>query len=296
MAKTGAFLEDHAFLIDGLLALHISASQKEAIARAIEGRDGGSRRLLAQSPLSYACELTDLARALFGAPSGGFFDTRADQSDVFMRARSTHDGAIPSGASVMLASLVELHSLVGNGGYLDAAKGTLASLSAAIAESPVGAANAVRSLLRLVQSGAVADGGETAEPAKSRFTPVEIFATEERITVGKDRPAKLRLVMKIAEGYHINAAEPGDEKLVGLRVWVVNGGGIAAYADYPKGEPYGPDGKTRVHRGSIEFDVAVEKSGEITGRPLLAVTFQACTDRECLAPMTAELAVAIDPE
>jgi hypothetical protein len=194
----------------------------------------------------------------------------------------------------MLANLVELHAHVGDGGYLESARASLASLSAAIAESPVGAAQAVRSLLRLISTGAVPDQSAPEPPSKPRFTPVEIFATEERIAVGKDHPAKLRLVLRIATGYHINAAEPGDPTLIPLRVGVINGSGIAVYGDYPVGEKYGPQGEARVHKGSVEFDVAVERSGEWRGRPLLAVTFQACTDTECLAPMTAELDVAVD--
>ncbi len=292
-AKTGAFLEDYAFFIDGLLAIH-GAMSKETIARAIEASGDERVRTLARSALSIARELTGQAQTLFGAPAGGFYDTRAEQADLFIRARSTHDGAIPSGASVMLANLVQLHELVGNGGYLDGARASLASLSGAIAESPLGAANAVRSLLKLIQSGAAPDAGAADEPEKPRFTPVEIFATEERIHVGKDRPAKLGLTLKIAPGYHINAAEPGEANLVGLRVSVINGGGVAAFADYPAGEPYGDKGEIRVHRGSVDFDVVVEQTGPITGQPLLAVTFQACTDRECLAPMTAELSVSID--
>jgi uncharacterized protein len=283
-ARTAAFLEDYAFLIDGLLALHVAAKKLPSLGAFAQGHD----------PLSVACELMDRATALFGAHAGGFFDTRADQSDVFIRARSTHDGAIPSGASVMLANLMQLHELVGNGGYLEAARASLASLSSAIAESPVGAANAVRSLLRLISSGAIADAAIHEEAEKPRFTPVEIFATEERVQVGKDRPATLRLTLKIAPGYHINAAAPGSKDLLPLRVGVVNGSGIIVYADYPEGERYGDKGELRVHKGSVEFDIALERSGEWKGRPLLAVTFQACTETECLTPMTAELDVAVD--
>ncbi|MBX3375756.1 MAG: DUF255 domain-containing protein [Phycisphaeraceae bacterium] len=287
-ARIEGVLEDYAFVIDGLLALHVAIEKSTEVCESVEFHE----------PLTAARELMARAQSLFGSPDGGFFDTRADQADLFVRARSTHDGAMASGSSVMLANLAELHELTGDGGYRDAARSCLMSVSGAIAESPVGTANAVRTLLRMVQSGVVTDGGEEtrAEAARERFTPVEIFATEERVAVGRDRPASLRLVLKIADGYHINAADPGAEGLVGLRVWVVNGGGIAAYADYPKGEGYGERGELRVHRGSVEFDVAVEQVGDITGQPLLAVTFQACTDRECLAPMTAELAVAIDAE
>jgi hypothetical protein len=106
----------------------------------------------------------------------------------------------------------------------------------------------------------------------------------------------LHLVLRIAEGYHINAADPGPggAGLRPLRVGVINGTGVAAYADYPAGEAYGMDGEIRVHKGQVELTVVVEREGEWSGRPILAVTYQACTDTECLAPITAELDVAID--
>ena len=39
---------------------------------------------------------------------------------------------------------------------------------------------------------------------------------------------------------------------------------------------------------------ALERTGEVAGTPILTAVFQACTDTECLPPITAELDVAID--
>ncbi|MEX2217854.1 MAG: thioredoxin domain-containing protein [Phycisphaerales bacterium] len=292
-AKTPAFLEDYAFVIDALLSLTAA------------GRDH----------LAQAKDHADEARRLFGDPGaaggpgggggGGYFDTRADQPDLFLRARSTHDGALPSGSSVMLQNLVALHDLTRDPRYLDDAIATLASLSAAVARSPTSTINAVRSLLALLAEGdaiaaqLAALGPAPPPPAAASpadFSPVEVYASTDRVAVGPGTPARLRLVVRIAPGHHITAADPGPggQGLVPLRVHVVNGTGIAAYADYPQGEPYGPDADIRIHKGSLEFDVALESTGSWSGRPLLAVTFQACTDTECLEPQTVELAVAID--
>jgi hypothetical protein len=136
----------------------------------------------------------------------------------------------------------------------------------------------------------------TQESGGAAFTPVEIYATTERVEVGKDRPAQLQLVLRIADGYHITAADPGPggQGLAPLRVSVINGAGVAAYADYPPGEPYGDRGDTRIHKGELEFTVALERTGEWSGRPLLTLSCQACTDTECLPPTVAELDVAID--
>jgi len=40
--------------------------------------------------------------------------------------------------------------------------------------------------------------------------------------------------------------------------------------------------------------VVLERTGAITGRPVIVVSFQACTEAECLRPGRVELDVAID--
>jgi hypothetical protein len=204
----------------------------------------------------------------------------------------------------MLNNLIDLQEVQGRREDLDAATACLASLSGAIAASPVATANATRGLLRLLVrypaalAAALPAGSPAGAPAQpGTFTPVVVFASTDRITVGKDEPVGLTLRLRIAEGYHITAADPGPDApaLVPLRVDVAGGGGIAAYADYPAGEPLGgPLGRVLVHRGEFELPVAVERTGGWTGKPILTVTFQACTDTACLQPATVELDVAID--
>jgi thiol:disulfide interchange protein len=85
--------------------------------------------------------------------------------------------------------------------------------------------------------------------------------------------------------------------LVSFRVHVVGGSGIAVYADYPAGSAEGSEvvGKVKVYRGEFELDVVIEREGEWKGTPLIGVTYQACTETECLRARTVELDVAIDP-
>ena len=101
------------------------------------------------------------------------------------------------------------------------------------------------------------------------------------------------MLVRIADGYHIVAAQsPGG--LVPMRVGIIGGTGVVAFADYPEGEEYGTEPKIRVYRGAFELKVILELEGEWSGRPLVSVLYQACSDTECLAPMTVELDVAID--
>ncbi|MEZ6242306.1 MAG: thioredoxin domain-containing protein [Phycisphaerales bacterium] len=289
-AKTPAFLEDHAALIRALVALHASPFA------------AGDQRL------RDAVEIADLAEAAFAAPGGGYFDTREGQGDLFVRTRSTYDGAIPCGSSLMLGALLMLHDATGEGRFLDRAVGALSSLSPRLARSPVAVVEATRQLLRMLRSPVLAGRMTLDEP--QRFVtndaapfPVEVLASADTIEVAPDRPASFRLRLEIKDAYHIVAADPGEggRGLIPLRVGLVRGQGVAVYADYPAGEAFDPGipgvGDIRVHHGVIEFDVAIEHApgvGPSTGDPILGVTFQACTQTECLEPRTLELGVEID--
>jgi len=107
--------------------------------------------------------------------------------------------------------------------------------------------------------------------------------------------------VRIAEGFHVTAADPkpSDESLglAPFRVLVVGGEGIAAYADYPEGDEHGlADDSFRAYTDSFELRIAIEQTGDLLGRPRLAITYQACTQTECLLPRTVELDVAIEAE
>ena len=287
-AGTPAFLEDHAMLIAGLVELHRACRAIDASAddRYLEA----ARRLAA------------VAREAFGAEGGGYFDTRAAQSDLFVRTRTTSDGAMASGSSAMIHALLALHEETGERAYLDDALGALRSVSADIAANPLSTSNATRALLRMLAMPELAESealGETPAPAvEPGFTPVEIFASTDRVQIGEDRPGEFTVRLRIADGFHVLAAEPGPggEGLVALRVHVVGGTGLNAYADYPMGGAYEGDAAAEllVHEGEVEFAIVVEAAEEWSGRPVVAVTYQACTDTECLMPMTVELDVAID--
>jgi uncharacterized protein YyaL (SSP411 family) len=314
-------LEDSACMIHGLLAL---ARQLEGPAR--------ERRI------TQARELLSSARAaFFDAATGAMYDTREHAPNLFVRARSTHDGALPSAASVMVNALIDLAELTGDPGFAGQALASLDTYSGEIAENPVGACNSVRALLRLLiasESGQLAPASDHAQgapasplrplraadvrdqaaeeiraqrAARERATTrhgtevVEIFAGIDRIRVAPAEPAELQLVVRIAEGWHVTAADPGAsdaaKRMIPFRVAIINGSGVAAYADYPDGQPQGVSsiGTINAYRGTIELRVALERTGEWKGTPILCVMYQACSDHECLAPTTVELDIAIDP-
>jgi hypothetical protein len=321
-AHTPGILEDHAFLCKALLAL----------ARALPCFDrDGSRPLAAAADI--ARRAIDRFADVSGAVPAGFFDTAADAPDLFARARAAHDGAMPSASSVMLDALLDLAELDPAHAPLwrAHAAGTLAAVSPAIAENPVGVVNSTRLLLRVLPQRDrfttldpafaalfAPDSGRTPSQRERELTaradaaraPIEIYASSERIAITDATPGELTLILKIPEGYHLVAADPGPhapEGLIPLRVGLVSGSGVAVYCDYPRGTPSTIEGVGTVFvhdaadhaldEGGLTLRVAIEKApgvGPSPGRPILGLSFQACTDTACMRPRTVELDVALD--
>jgi len=285
--EVGGFLEDYACMAHACVELHRT------------GNDASGKWLDQARGL-----IADVEGRFGDAASGAFFDTLADQPDLFVRARSAYDGAIPSGSSVMVNTLIDLFEVTGDSAYFDRAVRALRSISAFLADAPLGAAGSTRALLRLlrVDKGAVetafAADTQPRQAVAADFTPVEVHAAVERLALSPGRPASLTLRFRIAEGYHINAADVGDgpdtADLIPLRVSIVGGSGVDIFADYTAGTPFGVDGRLRVHSGGFELTVVVERTGVWNGTPLIGVTYQACTEDACLAPRTVELDVALD--
>ncbi len=301
-AKTPGFLEDYAMLAHGLLALHRAAAAL------------GHSKTDRSRWLDAAREIMALAEARFADPAlpGVYYDTAPGQSDLIVRTRSTHDGALPSAASFMLHNWIDLHDLTRGERDRERALASAAGMSRAIAESPVGAVNSTRALLRLLRLDPAAaaklnpDGAaDDDRVVRMDDAPVEIFAGAERIAVPPmgQGSAALTLELRIKPGFHINSREPGVEGLSPLNIEVTGGTGVSASVKYPTGTPYigealPPEdrGTLMVHSGVIRLEITLTRTSEAwSGRPLIHVTYQACDDSACFQPITAELDVAIDP-
>ncbi|XVJ58063.1 MAG: DUF255 domain-containing protein [Tepidisphaera sp.] len=289
-ASGHGFFEDYAFVIRGLLDL-----------ADVSGADTSWR--------SIAARLSGRAKALFRDEATGiYYDTRADQPDLFVRARSVHDGAIPSASGVHLHNLLSLAAATGDQAWAREASDLLASMSGKVAESSVGAINSIRAAVRMLTDerfaqvyGAVL-GGKDDVPDPEATTLVEMYAGVERIDIGPGKPGLFELRVKIAPGCHLIAAEPGESwegVLTPMRIFAMDASGgpacVEVYAEYPEGEPYGMDGgPVRVYKGEFTMRVVVEAETEWKGRPLLGVEYQACSETACMKASRVELDVAID--
>jgi hypothetical protein len=116
-AKVPAYLDDYAFLVDGLIALH---------------RASGDDRWLRA-----AGELTDAQIELFwDEPVGGFFYTSTLHEKLIARSKLSTDNVTPSGNSVSAANLVVLAVALDKPEYLARAEKCIQSAGPILDEHP----------------------------------------------------------------------------------------------------------------------------------------------------------------
>jgi uncharacterized protein YyaL (SSP411 family) len=100
--KLNAYLEDYAYLLDGLVSLYEATFEPRWIADALDL----SRVLIEQ---------------FWDEAGGGFFYTGRDHEALISRAKDPHDNATPSGNGVAAYALQRLGHLLGEPRYLEAA-------------------------------------------------------------------------------------------------------------------------------------------------------------------------------
>ena len=299
VAKVPALLEDYAMLIAGLIKLNQAPLARN------------------QTSIETILELADQAHELFADDAGSYYDTRANQSDLFVRTRSYHDGAVPSAIGVMLHDLVNIANLVNANDtdnadaikYRTRAAKLLESISPSLASHPMSSINSARAMIQMLEEEeeyagvyTFAGSGAAAESAPPINSPVQVLVSTDLITVTDEDPASFKVAIDIQDGYHIVAAMPGSSDaaklLLPLRVGLTKGQGVAVFADYPEGQEYGLEtvGTFNINSGRIEFDVMIEKApgvGPTPGAPVIGVSFQACNDSACQSPQTVELDIEI---
>jgi len=104
-AKLNAYLDDYAFLIDGLIALHEASSSDTSSPKS--------------KWLDLAIELQKKQDELFwDKEDGGYFFTSGDHESLLARSKNPADNARPSGNSVSALNLIYLSQATGNEEYL----------------------------------------------------------------------------------------------------------------------------------------------------------------------------------
>ncbi len=121
-AHLNAYLDDYAYLIDGVLELLQARWRTQ--------------------DLTFACALADCLLDHFeDREYGGFFFTSDDHEQLVQRPKSFADESTPSGNGIAASALSRLGYLVGETRYLEAAERTLKQAAESINASPIGHAS-----------------------------------------------------------------------------------------------------------------------------------------------------------
>ncbi len=181
-ARIDGFLEDYAFLIDGLLALYRATFEPEWI--------------------EWAEQLARVAiEDFYDADAGAFYDTSVSGEQLIARPRDAFDNATPSGNSVIVDVLTRLAHLVGDVEFSRLARGVIEEHVAVASEHPHG-------LSRLLCAADFATGPSA-----------EIALIGSRADVGR-REMLAALRDEYLPRVVVAAAEPGDESSAAIDLLV----------------------------------------------------------------------------
>lgn len=118
-ARYNAYLEDYAYLADGLLALY--------------------QTVFDERWFLWARELADTALAHFAdVENGGFFDTSDDHEALIQRPKDLQDNAVPSGNAMMAQVLLQLGLYTGEDRNMAVAERSIMALQPAMSQYPTG--------------------------------------------------------------------------------------------------------------------------------------------------------------
>ncbi|MDX2038976.1 MAG: DUF255 domain-containing protein [Isosphaeraceae bacterium] len=295
VAKLPAYLEDYAFLADGLLRLHAAT------------RD--------EKHLTHARTVVDrMLKDFSDHQEGGFFFTADDHESLLARPKDPFDNAIPGANSLAIRSLVRLGVATGERAYLDHARRALEAFSSSMSSNPAGAPIMLTALEEYLDAVA---GGETPQPksmsvlggltnlkppAPGGVVKASLEPSTAKLSVGATATLKLRI--SIAPRFHIYANPTGSETVDPTTVDLEPGSPFEVVkVDYPAGKAMtlaslGPE-KLNLYEETVEVGVVLRaKPGTQPGRfeCKLRLRYQACDDRSCLAPATLKPAFAVEVE
>jgi len=290
-AKLPAYLEDHAFLVHGLLRLHHAT---------------GDARWLRE-----AQTLTERMLADFeDREQGGFFFTANDHESLLARAKDPFDNALPSGNSIAILDLLELHRATGKSVYLEHAGKALEAFSTLLAQVPVALPLVLVGLEQYLDAKPGLTTPKPLAPGAPGDAPdgVVVMGSARRpdgapATTAPGREFEAVVTVTIQDGWHIYAnptslaemkpstldLEPQSEPSARL-----------LEVSYPAGptKVLGSLGSEKVslYQGKVEFKARLRLAADAKPGTIelkLRLSYQACNDRLCRAPARLDIPLSV---
>ncbi|MCC7229471.1 MAG: hypothetical protein IT203_03690, partial [Fimbriimonadaceae bacterium] len=257
--KGEAYLEDYAYLADGLISLAHAKALYEAHVKA---HDGGRS---AGSWLDEAQRLADVMVHRFYDPAvGGFFSTCDRHEDLFGRTKPVFDQPIPSANAIAVRVLIEI-------GDVPRARACLENFKGWMARAPRATEALHLALLGLPgESVPESDGGVVQHQEK-----VVVEPTATNLKADPSGLANGSVQISIPDGQHLNTANPPAR-------WLTP---TAIQFEPPIGRAIYPEGIDDRYVGNLLIPIEIRLlNGESGADVQLTVSYQACTESECLLP------------
>jgi uncharacterized protein len=271
-AKGTGFLDDHAFLVHGLLGLADAT--------------GDAKWRKKASPL------VTIQRQKFAAEGGGFYNTPSDGEKLFARGKDSYDGAQPSANGVSVRNFLRLWQATADEGYRSEYERDLKRLGAAMKGEPTSVPGALLALDAGLPLGALKDlSTRLAEQVKNPKSSADVVKADLSVGSLADGLEKYYVRITVAKGWHVYANPVGNDKLAESATVVelrADGEKLSIhYPTYPKGtEKKGELGDYKVYEGGVSVLVEVAYDTVKDKKMSARVTVVACNDKVCLAPAT----------
>jgi hypothetical protein len=280
-AKIPAYLEDHAFLAQAMLALERATGDERWLREARKSAD-------------------EMVERFWDESAGGFFNSADDQGTPLVRFKSPHDGVLPSGNSAAIRALVALAERVDDDRYAELAGRALATFAGTLGMNPSESTNMVRALCeyldaKLPPAHLAMRASDTAEPAIVRANAI--------VSVDKLKPGRefqVAVIATISRDWHIYANPSSKPEFSATTLTLTSDLPLEdVRIRYPEAQTFRADGVAEpinVYSGQALFRATAtlsEKADATAGELRLAVRFQACNDQRCLAPKTIEVILPI---
>jgi hypothetical protein len=274
--RLNGYLDDYAFLIHGLLALHDATSDARWLAEA---------KALADTMVKWHADVEN----------GGFFYTSHVHEKLFARSKDQYDGAQPSGNSMAALVLVRLGKKTGDATYRDRAAKSFEAFGASLQANPTALTTMLCAVGEYLDAGA-AKAKPSGNPGGKGLRSDSVVKVAASASKPDDKGREIVTVtFDIDKPWHIYANPVGQETLEGAQTEITIAGASKPKllkVEFPKGRKIEDKlvGDYSVYEGKVEIKAIVERAPGDKEPLELTAKFVACEESKdgkvgrCLLP------------
>ncbi|MBC7807086.1 MAG: hypothetical protein H7145_13160, partial [Akkermansiaceae bacterium] len=269
-AAIAAYLDDYAFLADGLLDL----------------ADATGEATWADEARSLADTLLD---TFWDPADGGFFYSGTGHETLIAQSKDFFDGALPSPNGVAARVLARLTKLPDGGRYDGFIRAMLTNYHGLMARAPQATAT-------LILAAREVFGGSDKVSVQEAIT---LRADTGDLTLNPGGSGTAMFTLSIAEGFHVNARfVPRPDLIATVAMMGTSAPAAVGPVHFPQESMYddGAGESLPVYRGEARFGLPVVIAADATPGTYsvtLTIRAQPCTDTECLAPVERTAAIRV---